>query len=81
MNTQKEIEVYNLNDEATGYTFSGNTSKLWAIAYCYCTNNNLTSALFTSQQDGKFEQFAETLPIVRGTRSIACGDWATIRID
>jgi len=78
MDTQKEFEVYNLSDPDTGYMFSGNASKVWAVVYCHCINNSLFYALFTSQQDGKFEQFVETLPIVRGTRSIACGDWATV---
>jgi len=56
--------------------FDASTTPEWAVAYGYCAENNLMSALFKSAQDKKFPEFLKTLPTTRGQVSIACGDWA-----
>ena len=58
--------------------FDASTTPEWAVAYGYCEERNLMSALFKSAQDKKFPEFLETLPITRGQRSIACGEWVAI---
>jgi hypothetical protein len=57
-------------------SFDSATTALWAVCYGYCEENNLMSALFASAQGNKFLDFAKTLPVTVGKRSIACGDWA-----
>lgn len=59
-------------------TFDENTTALWAVCYGYCQEHNLLSALFSSAQESRFEQFADTLPLVYGNRSVEVGDWSAI---
>ena len=58
-----------------------NVSPLWAVSYSYCEEKNLLSALFASNQKGKFLEFSKSLPIGYGNKSISCGDWATLNIN
>jgi hypothetical protein len=59
-------------------SFDEATTPLWAVCYAYCEENNRMSALFASAQDNKFLDFAKTLPVTVGKRSITCGDWAAL---
>lgn len=69
------ITTANLNNDAQ-YEFDDATTPLWAVCYAYCTDSNQLSALFASAQKNKFLEFAKTLPVTVGQRSVACGDWA-----
>jgi hypothetical protein len=73
------MRAFNLFND-TEYTFDKNTAALWAVCYAHCMDHNLASALFSSAQDGRFLEFAESLPVVYGARSVACGNYAA-RID
>lgn len=70
------MKVFNLSSEETSY-FDDDVGALWAVVYCYCEENKRLSKLFSWQQKGKFESFAKRLPIIVGSHSISCGDWAT----
>lgn len=77
---KKEVIVTNLGNLDSIYTFM-NVSPLWAVSYSYCEEKNLLSALFASNQKGKFLEFSKSLPIFYGNKSISCGDWATLNIN
>jgi hypothetical protein len=71
------MKTFNLaNDQE--YTFDDATTPEWAVAYGYCSEHNLMSALFASAQDGCLEEFFAKLPTIRGKKSISCGDWAAL---
>jgi hypothetical protein len=57
-------------------SFDAATTALWAVCYGYCADADTLGDLFASAQDNKFLEFAKTLPVTVGKRSIACGDWA-----
>ena len=63
------MKVFNLTTNAE-VTFI-NVTPEWAVAYCYCEEHRMLSALFSRR-----ETLYPTLPFTRGVRSIACGDWA-----
>ena len=58
------------------HQFDNATTALWAVCYGYCEENNLMSALCASAQHNNFLEYAKTLPVTVGKRSICCGDWA-----
>lgn len=70
------MRAFNLLTDVELY-FDELTTPEWAVAYGYCVDHGLTSALFASLADRRFPEFFKTLPVTRGARSIACGDWAT----
>jgi hypothetical protein len=47
-----------------------------AVCYAYAEEKNLLSLFFSIVQDGR--PLTERFTVVRGTNSIACGDWATL---
>ena len=55
--------------------FDDNTAAEYAVAYAYCEENNLMSALFSHCRAGTLPAFYKTLPMMYGRRSVACGDW------
>ena len=57
----------------------GGCSDLWCVCFAYAVQHNLTSAILAAAQDGNLEEFAKTLPVTKGKRSIACGDWALLQ--
>ena len=71
------MKAFSLLNDAE-YRFDENTTPEWAVAYAYCAENNLSSALFASAQDKRFPEFFATLPVTRGRQSIAVGDWAAL---
>ena len=71
------MKAFNLLNGAE-YRFDESTTPEWAVAYAYCAENNLSSALFASARDGRFPEFFSTLPAARGRQSIAVGDWAAL---
>lgn len=73
------ITAHNLLNDNT-VSFDANTTPLWAVCYAYCEENHLMSALFASAQDLRFEEFAKTLPVTEGAKTIACGNWACIKV-
>jgi len=60
------------------FSFDESTTPLWAACYGYCQENNLMWALCAAAQDKKLEQFAETLPVVYGEKTVSVGDWTAI---
>ena len=46
------------------------------MAYGYCEDNHLMSALFSAAQDLRLAEFFKGLPFTYGRHSVACGDWA-----
>ena len=75
----RNVIAYDLNSN-TEYHFDSQTAPIYAVAYAYCTNNNLSSAFFAACQDSRLEAFYRTLPITIGVKygSIACGDWSAL---
>lgn len=60
------------------FSFDESTTPLWAACYGYCQENNLMWALCAAAQDMKFKQFAETLPVIYGEKTVSVGDWTAI---
>jgi hypothetical protein len=60
------------------HIFDENTAPEWAVAYGYCEENNLMSALFAAAHGMRLLAFYKTLPFTYGQKSIACGDWAAL---
>lgn len=62
--------------------FDEKTTPEWAVAYGYCEQNNLMSALFSAAQDMRLAEFFKTLPLTSFERKTGfgayCGDWACI---
>ena len=69
------IKAFSLTSNVE-YEFDDATTPEWAVAYAYCEENGLLSALFSATQRLRTEEFFTTLPIMRGAVSVACGDWA-----
>lgn len=71
------IEVFNLagDDQVSFMPVMGT---LWAVAYCHCEQHDKLHELFEQEQLGQFVEYAKTLPITIGERSVACGDWAAL---
>lgn len=75
--TEKPTRVFSIiTDEA--YEFDSKTTPEWALAYAYCTNKNLASALFASAHEKRFFEFFKTLPVERGKKTMLLGDWAVV---
>lgn len=64
-----------LND--TVLEFDEATTPEWAVAYAYCEEHNLASALFASAHEQRFGEFFATLPAVQNNNYVQCGDWAS----
>jgi hypothetical protein len=47
----------------------------YAVAYAYCEDNQRLSELFAHRDDNKLPDLYARLPMTRGVRSVACGDW------
>lgn len=60
------------------FSFDEGTTPLWAVCYAHCQENNLMSALCAATQNMKFEQFAETLPVIYGEKTVSVGGWTAI---
>lgn len=72
------IKAFNLvTDEVLYFNDDALYGPEWAVAFGYCDEHNLLSTLFNHLHDDTFPEFFKTLPVTRGKRSIACGDWAT----
>ena len=55
--------------------FDDNTAAEYAVAYAYCEEHNLMSALFCHCHALTLPEFYKTLPMMYGRRSVGCGDW------
>jgi hypothetical protein len=72
----KEVRVYNLATDIE-YRFDKHTAPKWALAFSYCSEHNMMSALFAAAQDLKLPEFyKKNLKFEYGKVSIGCGDWA-----
>jgi hypothetical protein len=71
------IEVFNLagDDQVSFMPVMGT---LWAVAYCYCEQHDKLHELFEEERLGRFIEYAKTLPVTVGDKSVACGDWVTV---
>ena len=77
MKVIKPIVVINLSTQEEQHF---HTSHEWAVCYCYCMEHNKTSEILAMANDGKFDEYKKTLPVIIGKWSISCGDWATCYI-
>jgi hypothetical protein len=68
------IEVFNLagDDQVSFMPVMGT---LWAVAYCHCEQHDKLHELFEEERLGRFIEYAKTLPVTVGAKSVACGDW------
>jgi hypothetical protein len=71
------MKVFNLGND-TEVEFI-DTDPEWAVAYCYCGDNLMLSALYAAREDGRLHEFYRTLPFTSSQFSVACGDWAVRR--
>ena len=77
----KLLRVFNLAEGGIELFFSnvphdeGGVSPLWAVCYAYCDQEDRLKELFAAREAGNFVEFAKTLPVTVGNRTIACGDW------
>lgn len=71
------MKAINLRTGAT-VEFDRNTTAAYAVAYGYCEENGLLSALFQACHNNGVAAFLETLPIVYGAASVGCGDWVAL---
>lgn len=55
--------------------FYDGTSPEYAVAYAYCEENHLMSALFYHCHALTLPEFYKTLPMIYGRKSVGCGDW------
>lgn len=55
--------------------FDAAVSPDYAVAYAYCEDNKRLSELFAHRDDDKLPALYARLPMTRGVRSVACGDW------
>lgn len=75
MKVIKPIVVFNMSTlEEQHY----HTNPDWAVCASYCMEHHKTNELLAWANDGRFEEYKETLPIEIGMWSIACGDWVTM---
>ncbi len=51
-----------------------------AVCFSYCLEHGLSVDFLEADLNSTLAAFKEQLPVTRGTKSIACGDW-TISID
>lgn len=58
--------------------FDRNTTATYAVAYGYCEDNGLLSALFQACHNNGVPAFLDTLPMHYGAVSVGCGDWAAL---
>lgn len=70
----KGVRVFNALSTVE-MTFSPGVDAQFAVAFAYCEANNRMSELFAHREKDKLDALYAKLPITRGTRSIACGDW------
>lgn len=80
MSNNETLKVFNLISDEELY-FDINTAPEYAVRYAYCTEQRpeLATWFFFSCAQGNCQAEIEArLPIVRGTVSIACGDWACL---
>ena len=55
--------------------FDDNTVAEYAVAYAWCEEHNLMSALFYHCHALTLPEFYKTLPMIYGKQSVGCGDW------
>jgi len=73
------IKVFNrAGDDQVSFAAGRLMGTLWAVAYCYCEQHDKLPELFEEERLGRFIEYAKTLPVTVGARSVACGDWVTI---
>ena len=73
----KGVTAFNLCTDME-YHFDCATTPEWAVAYAYCEENHMMSALFTAAQDLDFVAFCRKhLDIIYGQRTVACGNWVS----
>jgi hypothetical protein len=68
------MKVFNLLN-GSEMEFSHNNAEQ-AVCYAYAKEKNMLSLFFSMVQDGR--PLTEKFSVVRGSSSIACGDWATL---
>ncbi len=61
------------------HTYGDNVSKIQGVCTSYCTSEGegLASWFFAFLHNGM--DYTETLPIYKGSKSISCGDWTTLK--
>ena len=69
------FKVYNLATDQI-HTYDDNVEKVVAVCQSYCLENNLSSWFFAMLHNNL--RFIDSLPLVMGDKSIACGDWTVI---
>ena len=70
----KKVMNLSSNEE---FSFDDSVSDLTAVCECYCLANNLGSWFFAFLNNGM--NFTESLPIVEGDKTLACGDYCIIK--
>jgi hypothetical protein len=68
------MKVYNLSNDSEMEFLHDNAEQ--AVCYAYAEENNLLSLFFSMVQNGR--HLNEKFNIVRGSRSISCGNWVTL---
>ena len=61
------------NDE---HVYDDKVEKVVAVCQSYCLENNLSSWFFAMLHNNL--RFIDSLPLVMGDKSIACGDWTAM---
>ena len=70
------MKVFHLLENREAH-FSDAVTPLEAVTQMHCSENGLMSA-WLSARDSNFLEFAFTLPVTYGPRSVCCGDWACL---
>ena len=72
------VIVHDLGSDTT-MTFTGGVLPAWAVRYAYAEKHNLLPQLFHLHQQPGDESLLNThFPLVRGPRTVACGDFVAL---